>query len=575
MSMFLPLGSGQIAGNFGVRFSNSANYSSIELSMGRVGRHTVVGGLKKQVQAGDPVIVLEVLKDTGDINPQCICTLPTRASLLLAAMESDAKSILLSKSDKDLAQAATFRRRDTTVAYSLARLSLCTLLAIGAVWMLYLDSGQILELTPRFPFFGGNGAPTIDEVLPIYPRNQLEAYDLGAFATRLQHSTGDHAPLLKEASAMLGRLVTAAELKGVRATLLTMESHQSIVQKVWGFFSFVNIMWLAAIFGVAVSIGPALWVVMSPLRDFFGKLSAQVIRLLVWVAKEIVFPIGIRLHTYGIFEIAAFAMAFMLTAQGQRMGKDAGMYVCISGLVALHLCAMYSFQLHGRRLEAYFRRANWGVHEMVPGVVVFAFCTPMALQYSSTLIAYAATAAICTSLGFGFCILPFCYVIGWQDRSGMVRSAATAATVLSVYSIACIMQVDPAIVAPFQSPVSVLGSVNLFLCLLIMSSYYYERTRGGGDYLRRNGTFLAAAMAAMYVGQVFGLTGMANTATTFFVLWVLEKYSELHFENNWNMWVFVLLSSGVMYKSALWLHANPAFVVSLFSPLETADPGSS
>lgn len=157
----------------------------------------------------------------------------------------------------------------------------------------------------------------------------------------------------------------------------------------------------------------------------------------------------------------------------------------------------------------------------------------------------------------------------------MVRSAATAATVLSVYSIACIMQVDPAIVAPFQSPVSVLGSVNLFLCLLIMSSYYYERTRGGGDYLRRNGTFLAAAMAAMYVGQVFGLTGMANTATTFFVLWVLEKYSELHFENNWNMWVFVLLSSGVMYKSALWLHANPAFVVSLFSPLETADPGSS
>ena len=167
MSMFLPLGSGQIAGNFGVRFSNSANYSSIELSMGRVGRHTVVGGLKKQVQAGDPVIVLEVLKDTGDINPQCICTLPTRASLLLAAMESDAKSILLSKSDKDLAQAATFRRRDTTVAYSLARLSLCTLLAIGAVWMLYLDSGQILELTPRFPFFGGNGAPTIDEVLAV------------------------------------------------------------------------------------------------------------------------------------------------------------------------------------------------------------------------------------------------------------------------------------------------------------------------------------------------------------------------------------------------------------------------
>ena len=45
----------------------------------------------------------------------------------------------------------------------------------------------------------------------------------------------------------------------MRGTLVEMQDHVSIAQRVWGFFHFVNIMWLLAIFGIVVSIGPAIW----------------------------------------------------------------------------------------------------------------------------------------------------------------------------------------------------------------------------------------------------------------------------------------------------------------------------
>ena len=61
---------------------------------------------------------------------------------------------------------------------------------------------------------------------------------------------------------------------------------------------------------------------------------------------------------------------------------------------------------------------------------------------------------------------------------------------------------------------------------------------------------------------------MANTANTFLVLWGLEKYSEVHFSREFDVWFYVLVMAGIMYKAALWLHAHPTFVVSLFSSFE-------
>ena len=65
-------------------------------------------------------------------------------------------------------------------------------------------------------------------------------------------------------------------------------------------------------------------------------------------------------------------------------------------------------------------------------------------------------------------------------------------------------------------------------------------------------------------GWVCGVPGLANTATTFTVLWLVEKYAELHLEARWNGWFLLLFLSLSAYKGALWMHDHPAFVASMF-----------
>lgn len=118
------------------------------------------------------------------------------------------------------------------------------------------------------------------------------------------------------------------------------------------------------------------------------------------------------------------------------------------------------------------------------------------------------------------------------------------------------------VLGPFDSPLSVVGSLTLYLALLILSSLYYDRRNG--RYTQLNALTAAALLLGAGTGWVCGARGLANTASAFILLWLMEKYAELHMEARWNGWLLLLLASLCAYKGALWLHANPAFVASMF-----------
>merc|ERR1712232_1462736 len=111
---------------------------------------------------------------------------------------------------------------------------------------------------------------------------------------------------------------------------------------------------------------------------------------------------------------------------------------------------------------------------------------------------------------------------------------------------------------PFRPAVSIFGSVVLFLALLIMSSRFYRR-RGSG-YVFVNLLTLTTLLGFMALGSLGGLQGMANTATVFLALWLVEKYADIHFKCEWNGWVFVLVLSLLAWRAALWLHLRPQFI---------------
>merc|ERR1719284_2268912 len=102
-----------------------------------------------------------------------------------------------------------------------------------------------------------------------------EAWDLSALASRLQHVTAGEgaggaavADILSEAAKIVGRKqpLSQAELYGIRDRILEVEGHVSVVSRVMGFMTFVNAMWLFAILGITISIGPSIYHVLAPLR---------------------------------------------------------------------------------------------------------------------------------------------------------------------------------------------------------------------------------------------------------------------------------------------------------------------
>lgn len=57
------------------------------------------------------------------------------------------------------------------------------------------------------------------------------------------------------------------------------------------------------------------------------------------------------------------------------------------------------------------------------------------------------------------------------------------------------------------------------------------------SYAATNGLMIASVLCSLAVGNIYGLPGSVNTASTFLSLWGLEKYREFHFANKLNSWV--------------------------------------
>ena len=204
----------------------------------------------------------------------------------------------------------------------------------------------------------------------------------------------------------------------------------------------------------------------------------------------------------------------------------------------------------------------------------------------STLTAYVAVIGLCQMLGFSFLVYPFGCVVGFSDDT-MLRSqlhspilqAASASFMLHmVWSGCAISGIDMSLLAPVQSPVLVLGSVMLFFSMLIMSNFWFSSHKD--LYIRSNIVFLVLTAASICIGKVCGMADMANTGTAFLVLWILEKYCELHVEplikgthatrcclavlREWNSCLSVISGSLLLHFTALWLHAHPSFTVQDF-----------
>jgi len=583
--------------------SNAGSSRTLDFVLGakKLSHGRIKSELELLERAGDPLFVVEV---SGEERGKrvAVAQFATRASAISASLSIDGSCVAPGGIPPELAALADRRRKGSSLAKAywtlrwwmlpLGFTALCWLLASGHP---AVDTRRAGPLVFRPTGDKVQRGARLDHLLPPTPKSMHAAFELGGLAAeaRLFSAAGAHkdwsqphstAPavemldgkvgdakhdeeqtqiekLLRRAATLVSRgadtPLTLRELELIQPHLLELEQHTGLVARVRGAFNFVNLVWLVSILGIAISIGPSVTHLLKPIRQWLYRAAR-------WLLRHVIEPVVARLHSWGIIELVVWAAAAAIRLDADSVfDRPTGNYIAVTSLaLALGPCYAYSTFLWATRLQSSDRDAFIRITSCWAAVTL----APVAHAYQSTLLAYLSVFALYSALGFSVACYGLCWCIGFTSKRAVERVVATSALTLVIGLL--LRELGPRFalsreaLGVFSSPLAVVGSLTLYLGLLITSSLYYDRR--SGRYLARNMLTLGALLAGAAAGFVSGQEGLANTACTFVVLWTAEKYGELHCEAKWNGWVLLLVMSIAAYRAALWMHDHPAFVASIF-----------
>jgi len=114
--------------------------------------------------------------------------------------------------------------------------------------------------------------------------------------------------------------VTIEEAVDIRNQTDLFVNKKSVWQKVKGFFTFINIIWMLSVIVLVISVGPCVWKICGPCIERLAKcFKGTVRRAIIWVAKEVLLPLITFIHNWGIFELLFYMLCFQLTLEGSQM----------------------------------------------------------------------------------------------------------------------------------------------------------------------------------------------------------------------------------------------------------------
>jgi len=527
---------------------------SLTLGAKKLSKTTLMKTLAEIEQAGDPTFVFE-LRDSKE---KLLALLPTKASLIVHSLKT--------KGGKEVRcneQLPRFHKKSNLRMWM--RWWFCAIIFCAGCWALTISPHKILTTTPSLwkPVPEG----TFAAALPLHPTTMEQAFELGILHERL---TSCEQPLksrectvdsiLRDAEKVVGKVMadtaTHDQLIHVLEDIKEYERGSGLASRVRGLFNFVNFVWFLSILGITVSIGPSLYHLLKPIREYLHRVAE-------WLLWEVIVPMCKRLHNWGIFEVCAFSFCFLGVAQGFRM-KDAEVsaneMVSLTGSILALPCFSYSTLLWGGRLAK--NTSHTFLAQLVQG---WLFCSwaPLAVHFSSTLFGFLAISALFGILGFGVGCRGLCYYIGFISEDALQRCTVVGGILISTFTglRACNIVPSPWL-SPFETPVAIMGSVVFLLGLLIISCKWYDSRH---NYVRDNGYMAVAILATTFFGNTFGMNGMANTGKTFAGLWIMRLYSELHDHLKLNGWLLMLVLSMFTWQASLYLHENPNHIASMFT----------
>jgi hypothetical protein len=179
-------------------------------------------------------------------------------------------------------------------------------------WAILLQPSLIEDHYHDHSFFSAKWfeKDIVNRYLPIVPKNLTEAYHFGYILAKVNITQDEsHLDEIKE---ITGRPeVTMTEASLILKEIEAMVNHQSIFQKVWGFFTFVNIVWMGAIIGLLISTVPCLLLVFGPcLKRIIAKFAEVITKILKFILEKILIPTVTFMHNWGIIELMLYLTSF-------------------------------------------------------------------------------------------------------------------------------------------------------------------------------------------------------------------------------------------------------------------------
>ena len=100
-----------------------------------------------------------------------------------------------------------------------------------------------------------------------------------------------------------------------------------------------------AILGIAVSIGPSIYHVLRPLREYLK-------RFLRWFTIEILIPTVIRCHNWGLIEVVAWTFVAGLMIDAEKLfAMETGCFIAATSLALSVPCFFYSTMIWTKQVR--------------------------------------------------------------------------------------------------------------------------------------------------------------------------------------------------------------------------------
>ena len=400
------------------------------------------------------------------------------------------------------------------------------------------------------------------EPINIWKLSQLE-YSLKEIEIKYLNDSNNKSEaiedIIKKAKEITGDGLMNSEILHKMPEYLEQMDKNSIISRIKGFFSFVNIIWMIAILGVIISIVPAIIYFLQPLKALLYRF---------W--NTILFPIIIFLYEKRIFEFLGYIISILLIADGMKVNKEWGFFISFTGAGFIIALFFYTFKsiistdyerlaVHKYEDKNYSEKSD--KNKIILGILIGLIFFSLSVFFNSKLFSFMATMVFYYLIGFYTGCFGLCYVIGFLKDSDMYKVITTSFFLISFYIVIKYLNINNKIIELYRSPIQIFGALTYFLGLLIIASSNYDKL--SLSFTQRQILYVCSLLIFLFFGLFFNLPSLTNTTYVFGVLFLMEKTIEIFQKIKGNIWVLILLLSASLWFFSLYLHKHSEIIISI------------